>query len=258
MKKINLFLGLVLVMFFGACGFEQVDTGHRGIETRFGKVVSDSLPEGLYFYNPATSDIKEIDVRVQTFNYDIECYTKDIQQASIKIGILANVRRDAAHLLFRDYGSEWDEKILQPVATGTIKTVIGKWDAVDLVSNREKARLEIEEVLKITLSEKNIELNKIELVNIDYNDQFEKAVENKVTAIQAAIEAQNRTKQISEEANQRVISAKAEAESMRIRANALTQNKSLVEYEAVQKWNGVLPVYNMGNSTPFINIGANK
>lgn len=29
----------------------------------------------------------------------------------------------------------------------------------------------------------------------------------------------------------------------------------LVEYEAVQKWNGVLPQYMMGGTTPFVNIG---
>ena len=44
---------------------------------------------------------------------------------------------------------------------------------------------------------------------------------------------------------------------MSIRANALTKNRALVEYEAVQKWDGKLPSYMLGNSVPFINI-ANK
>ena len=35
-------------------------------------------------------------------------------------------------------------------------------------------------------------------------------------------------------------------------------NKALVEYEAVQKWNGKLPEYLMGNSIPFINLPAKK
>ena len=43
---------------------------------------------------------------------------------------------------------------------------------------------------------------------------------------------------------------------MAIRANALTQNKALVEYEAVQKWDGHLPQYMMGNTVPFMNITA--
>lgn len=46
----------------------------------------------------------------------------------------------------------------------------------------------------------------------------------------------------------------AEAKSMSIRANALTKNKALVQYEAVKKWDGKLPTYLMGNSIPFVNI----
>ena len=45
---------------------------------------------------------------------------------------------------------------------------------------------------------------------------------------------------------------------MSIRAHALTQNKALVEYEAVQKWDGKLPEYMMGGAMPFINLAAKK
>ena len=48
--------------------------------------------------------------------------------------------------------------------------------------------------------------------------------------------------------------AEAEAKSMAIRAKALSQNKSLVQYEAVQKWDGKMPQYMLGSSVPFINV----
>ena len=41
---------------------------------------------------------------------------------------------------------------------------------------------------------------------------------------------------------------------MSIRANALSKNKALVEYEAVQKWNGKLPEYMLGDTVPFLNL----
>ena len=78
-------------------------------------------------------------------------------------------------------------------------------------------------------------------------------------AQQKAIEEQNRTKQIEEQARQKVLSAEAEAKSMQIRAEALEQNAKLVEWEAVQKWNGVLPQYMLGSgTTPFINLNPGK
>ena len=84
-------------------------------------------------------------------------------------------------------------------------------------------------------------------------------MEQKVIAQQKAIEEQNRTKQIEEQARQKVLSAEAEAKSMQIRAEALEQNAKLVEWEAVQKWNGVLPQYMLGGgAVPFINLTPGK
>lgn len=73
-------------------------------------------------------------------------------------------------------------------------------------------------------------------------------------AEQKAQEAVNNTKRIKEEAEQKVISAKAEAEAMEIKSEALSKNKGLTEYEAVQKWDGKLPQYMLGGATPFINL----
>lgn len=68
-----------------------------------------------------------------------------------------------------------------------------------------------------------------------------------------AEKAKNDTIRIQEEANQKLIQAKAEAEAMGIKSEALSKNKSLVEYEAVQKWNGELPQY-VGTGMPFLNL----
>ena len=39
-----------------------------------------------------------------------------------------------------------------------------------------------------------------------------------------------------------------------IKANALERNPKLVNYEAVQKWDGKMPQYMLGNSVPFIDL----
>ena len=55
-----------------------------------------------------------------------------------------------------------------------------------------------------------------------------------------------------------VLAAEAEAKSMQIRAEALEKNAKLVEWEAVQKWDGKLPVYSMGGAVPFIQMPGGK
>lgn len=237
-----------------SCGFAIVDTGHRGVKTRFGEVVSGPLPEGFYFYNPLTSTIVELDTRVQKWSKETLSYTRDIQ--NVKVSYTLNYRPNSENManFYKDIGFDWDAKLLPQIVEGKIKETIGKYDAVQLISDRQKATDEMYELISKEMSANQIILVNFEITNFNYNDAFENAVEAKVVAIQRAEEAKNRTVRVQEEANQKIIAAKAEAESMRIRAKALSQNKGLVEYEAVQKWNGKLPQYLMGKSIPFINL----
>ena len=245
---------MTLAFSLSACGFEVVDTGYRGIKTNMGEVQEHSLPEGFYTYNPITSDIVQMDIRTQRAELETVAYTKDVQQAKIRYVVNYNLSPTNAHIVYREVGTGWENSLIPQVLEGVLKTQVGKWDAVELISNRDKATVTIFTLVAQALAEKNIVVSNFELTNISYQPEFEKAVEAKVTAVQRAEEAKNTTVRIREEAEQKIISAKAEAESMRIRANALSQNATLVEYEAVQKWDGKLPQYMLGNATPFINV----
>ncbi|MES2855424.1 MAG: prohibitin family protein, partial [Bdellovibrionota bacterium] len=227
---------------------------HEAIETRFGKVVSESMPEGLYFFNPFTSTIIEMDVRESRLEADTMGYTKDVQ--NVRVVYVVNYMPDATqvHLLYEKIGRDWAQKIIPQVILGKVKEVIGQYEAVKLVSERQLATEAIVDSIRKDLTEKGVVLKNFEIINLDFNDPFENAVEAKVVAIQQAEEAKNKTVRVREEAEQAIISAKAEAESMRIRANALSQNRGLVEYEAVQKWNGKLPDIMAGGTTPFLNL----
>ena len=250
---------LLLILIIGI-GVEQVDKGHRGVKTTFGEVdmKAGSMPEGLYFYNPFSSSIKEMDVRVRRLEKTTNTYTKDVQQADITYVVNYQLQPDVAHVMFKEVGISWESTVLLPVVEGAFKQVIGQWDAVELISNRQNATKAALKAVHDALSKRGINIVGMEMTNISYQKAFEHAVELKVTAIQKAIEEQNRTKQIQEQAKQTVLTAQANAESMRIRANALQQNAKLVEYEAVQKWDGKMPQYMMGGATPFINIPHSK
>jgi len=256
MKKVIFILSLISVL--PAC--EQVNTGYRGVEVRFGKVNEEagSMKEGLYFYNPMTTSIYEMDTRIKKLTNLSHTYTKDVQQSKITYVVNYNLRENYAHTMYKSVGMDWENTVLKPVVEGAFKEIIGQWDAVELISNRNKVARLVETQVKTAMADRGIVISRIELTNIDYEKQFEKAVENKVVAIQRAIEEQNKTKQVQEIATQKVIAAKADAESIKIRAIAIASNPKLIEYEAVLKWDGKLPYMNMGNTTPFINIKAKE
>ena len=122
------------------------------------------------------------------------------------------------------------------------------------MENRDKVRRQIEDKLRETLSKEYFANIHFQLVNIDFDDQFETAIKEKQVAEQNALKAKNVTVQIEEQAKQTRIKAEAEAEAMRIKATALERNQKLVEYEAVQKWNGELPQYLGSGAVPFLNL----
>ena len=255
---------LVLV----SCSMKTVDTGHRGVKVRFGQVIGESLPEGLYFVNPLTTHIQEIDTRVLKWEAETQAYTRDVQQA--KLQFVLNYRLDPtrAHTVFQQVGADWGNKLVGQVVLEEMKREVGQHEAVDLISQRDAAARKIEANVASLLTKRSIIVTGFQLTNIDYTPDFEHAVEAKVIAQQKAIEEQNRTVQVREQAAQKVetakgnaestlLIAKAEAESISIRARALEQNAKLVQWEAVQKWNGQLPQYMLGNTVPFVNVPTN-
>ena len=136
--------------------------------------------------------------------------------------------------------------------------MVGQIQAQVLVSRRDSAREVILQQLKERVDKQFIQNVGFELKDITYSHRFETAIEDKVIADQKAQEAINNTRRVTEEAEQKRIVAEAEANAMKVKAAALAENKKLVEYEAVQKWDGKLPNYMMGETVPFINLGNQK
>jgi regulator of protease activity HflC (stomatin/prohibitin superfamily) len=247
---------IILAMFLTGCGFEIVDPGYRGIETNLGKVVGEPLAEGLHFYNPLTSDIKEFNVRQETWSANTSIFTKDTQRVELDFAVTYTPDPKSVTKIYLEVGRENDlvEKIIKPVVLGSLKDAIGQVIADELVSKREiitKAALkEVQE----NLASKNVFITDLQFTNLDFDDAYEQAVEQKVVATQMAQKAKNDTVTIQEQAKQTVATAQAEAESMRIKSAALSQNKGLVEFEIAKKWDGKLPVYMMGSSVPLIDF----
>ena len=231
-----------------------VSPGYRGTLVTLGNVHQTSFNNGIGFKWPFVSTMIETDIRTQVLNDTAVTYTKDIQTATIGFNLTYNVVPESVPQLYEKIGKDYQTKLIIPIIQDAIKDVVGSWQAQDLVANRDKARMQILTTLKEKINKKYIQNISFQITNLDYSDNFEAAIENKVIAEQKAQEAVNNTKRIEEEANQKVISAKADAEAMEIKAQALEKNQKLVDYEAVQKWDGKLPTYMLGNSTPFINV----
>lgn len=261
MKVVFLSLAMMMVLtILSGCGMEQIPEGARGIPTRFSKLDGEPLGPGLHFYNPFTSDIEEFDVKEQKLEGTTDAFTKDTQVVKISYAVTLYPDPKAVNELYSQFGKrEWGEKIVPQAVLGAIKDVVGQYEASDLVGKREIATKVAQDEIARTLKERHVIVTRLDWTNLDFDDQYEKAVEQKVTAVELAKAEKNKTVQIQEQANQTVATAKADAEAMRIKSQALSQNKNLVGYEIATRWDGKLPQIVLGSGAmPMIDLKSLK
>lgn len=231
-----------------------VEPGHTGVRKTLGRVAEEAYAPGMYFAFPFVSTIIEMDNRIQKYEDTTAVYTKDVQQAEVRYALNFRLEPASSVDIYTSVGVAWQNILIPQVVMSSMKNVVGQWAAMELIANRGKAALDIEAMIANDLKTRGISITGFSLTNIDFQSEFEQAVEAKVVAVQKAEMAKNQTVQVQEQANQRVIAAKAEAEAMQIKTEALTKNQSLILYEAVQKWNGDLPKIMGGSGGNFLNI----
>ncbi len=251
MKNVLMLLSLFA---FASCGFETVDNGNRGLLISYGKVDDKILEEGFQTYNPFTTDLLEISVKSSQYAGTLIAGSRDTQDVTIKYAFNLNPKATSLVSLYRQYGANFYDQVVPNRLMAGIKAHIGAFEATEVMAKRGLIAKEIEKDLAESLDKLGFNFYGFQLVDIDYDPSFKQAIQEKVIAVQNGIKAQNETVQIQEQANQKIITAKADAEAMKIKSAALSANAGLVQYEAVQKWNGILPVTMMGQSVPFINL----
>jgi len=243
-------IGLIAVIMLIACitSCTTVDAGSIGVRTQFGRVTENSVEPGLHFVNPIGGSIVRYDVREQKKEIMAPTYTKDMQQADIAVIVTYALNKSDVGIVHQTYGTGYADKVVLPKVIAAVKDVIGGIEATELINAREKAARAILENATMQLSSAKIPvtITSLVLANIDYSDTFERSIEEKVVAQQNAIRAQNETKRVEEEARQTVVRANAEAEAIRIRAQALKENPDVLLQDAIKRWDGKLPTTFMG------------
>ncbi len=230
-----------------------VDAGYRGVEIRLGKVQS-LLDEGFHFVVPFITRVVKIPVRETKMQQVVQCYSQDAQVVETNFSVNLYPNKSDIVEIYQEIGPDFIQKLAPQIIEASIKQVIGQYKAVDIITNRLKATQEIRMKITESLKEKRLNVVNFELVNIDFDDAFEKAVKDKVIAVELSKKSLNLLEKAKNDKQIKITEAEAEAESMRIRANALQANRNLIEYETIMKWNGVLPQYMMGDSVPLLNI----
>jgi prohibitin 2 len=230
--------GLFLILAGLSC--HTVPPGHRGVKVTWGHVTLDEYPEGITLKWPIISSIYDQTIQQQAEERTTDCFSKDLQTVKMKYTILFKVPEKQVVPLYRDYRGELFPSLIDNRAQEVIKQVSARYNSEELVQLREKAREEILTSLRERVGEV-ITIVDFNLVNIDLSDQLEHAIEMKMVQQQQALAKNFEVDKEKKQAEITLVQAKAEAESVKIKGEALKNSPHVVDLEIVKKWDGKAP-----------------
>lgn len=257
LKRVSwgVFALIVLTVVFGSWG--TVGAGERGVKLRLGAATNTILQPGLYLKLPLFESVVKIDVQTQVESVAATAASKDLQDVSADVGLNYSVNSTEVSQLYREIGTEYKTKIIDPAIQDAVKASTAKFTAEELITKREEVKDNIVEVLKVKFNGQHLNIISLNITNFKFSASFNTAIENKVTAEQNALASKNQLEQVKYEAQQTIEKAKAQAESIRIQAQSINSQggADYVQLQAVNKWDGKLPTQMIpGGTVPFLNL----
>lgn len=235
-----------------------VSAGNVAVKLRFGKLVG-AYGEGIHFKIPMIDTVEKFSVRIKKDSFDTEAFSKDLQTVGLTLAVNHRILANTVESIYRNLGPEYTNTILKPMVEEWTKAVIAKYSADSLIANRVEVARELNEILKEKMAEKEVIVSDIAITNFEFSKQFLRAVEEKQIAEQEAKRATNLVEKVKKEAEQKILQAEAEAKSLRLQREVVSDNliklrQVEAQLKAIDKWDGRMPTYMAGDQMPFVMV----
>ena len=241
---------LLLLVGFAIFSFVTfVPAGHRGVLLTWGAVEDHIMQEGLNFRTPISQSVVLMSIQTQKFSSEESSVSSDLQLVTTEVTVNYRLDESKINRVYQELSMGYEDRVILPAIKEAVKASTAKFNAEELINKRDLVKAEIEKALKERVEQfGGIVVQAVSITNFEFSEQFDIAIEGKVTAEQEALKAKNELEKIKIEAQQQIEMAKARAEAIRIEAQALKENQELVSLRWVEKWDGKLPTFMMGDS----------
>jgi prohibitin 2 len=240
-RLIGVAILIFVVVVMAASGTYVVQPGYRGVQVTLGEVSRAFKPEGFGLKVPMITAIYPVSIRQQTAEDMAECYSSDLQQIRVELKVLFRIPESSVVKLFQDYWGEAYENLLSPRVLEAIKEVAALQSAEQIVKTREQIKTRSLELARKKIGDLLV-IEDIVIQNIALTKELESAIEAKMVQEQEAAKSKYLQQRTEIEANTAVIQAKGEAESIRLRGQALKDNPAFVDLKIVDRWDGLAPL----------------
>lgn len=261
-KKDVIAIAVVAIVIITALfSITQVRAGHTGVVSTFGKISSNVLQEGLHIKAP-WQKVTKVDNRIVKLEIETESSTKDLQTVSAKLATSYRIDTAMSYSIIKNVGKNYEDVLVTPAVNEVLKAVTAKYTAEECITSRSNVSKELVDEINKKLNAQGIYVNDVNIINFDFSEAYNKAIEDKQVAEQklkkAETDKQSAVVNAQAEAEKKKIAAEAEAAATKVKADAQAEaneklnksiSKNLIDYEIANKWNGELPKVSGSNGT---------
>lgn len=221
----------------------SVKMGHVGVTFNrlSGKTASYNM--GTHFRIPFIHRVDIYDVRQQKASYKAEGASIDQQTVILNLELIYKLQANKVDVVAKDIGRGYVTKVIDPQFIQQAKNAVAQYQVEDVIKQRDELKDIIANNIRTILSNDNIIVLSVNLVNIDFDEEYANAIKQKMVAAEGIKTAVNMRKQEEENVKSRVIKAKAEAEEKRLLS--LNTSEKAIALEWIKKWDGESPTMMM-------------
>ena len=245
-QTVSKLIGVAIVIFVlilaGANSSYVVQPGERGIEVTLGKVSPVFKPEGFGMKTPFITTIVPVTIRQQTREVSADCYSSDLQQVKMDLRVLYRIPEASVVQIYQGYAGDPFDSLIAPRVQEALKEVTALESAEQIVKNRELIKNKALAAARTKIGAM-LFVEDVVIQNIDLSHELETAIEAKMVQEQEAAKAKFTQQKAQIEADTVVIKAKGDAESIKIRGEALKLTPAFIDLQIVEKWDGKAPMY---------------
>lgn len=240
-KKIVISVVIALaVLVVGASSLHAVPAGHTGVVTRFGAVDDTVLSEGLHVVIPFVTRVVDMNNQVTKAEVVSASASKDLQTVNSTVALNYRIESLSAASVYQNIGVNYENVVVIPAIQEAVKSVMAQYTAEELITLRQTVGAEIQEEISSKLTPYGFSTQSVNIVDFQFSEEFNAAIEAKQTAQQNALKAEQDLARVKVEAEQKIAEAQAEAESYRLKSQEITDQ--MLKMEFIDKWDGKLPV----------------
>jgi len=245
-----------------------VRTGEVGIVSSFGKVVAIQ-GEGLHFKMPLRDGVTILETREKLYYFSkdnkmdtsLSISTKDMQTINIELTVQAGIVD--AEKLYTSFDGKHETRFIRPRVREIVQATISKYTIEEFVSKRTEISGLILDDLIDDFRVYGIVVSNISIINHDFSDAYENAVEQKKVAEQATQRARAEQEKLIVEAENKVKLAEYQLREKELQAQANKVESSSLSVElllkmAIDRWDGKLPAMLGGDGVWLRNMSEGQ